>query len=133
MDNVFDTISNFQKLAWKFTEKHPEEIGTALAGSGDKIMDSRHQQIFLLKAEKREISNKLNGSGGKGFKGLWQFIGAKIARSYNFANKVSHAQTLEEIDENIIRLEWLIREREILHNKKFEKEVDGATTPTTTP
>ena len=91
MDNIFDTVHNFQKLAWKFTEKHEEEIG------------------------------------------LWQFIGAKIAKSGNFANKVSHITSLKEIDKNIRRLEWLIRKREKLHNAKFENEVNGATTPTPPP
>lgn len=133
MDNIFDTVHNFQKLAWKFTEKHEEEIGAALLGSWDKVMDNRHQQISVLKAEKKELTNKLNGSGWKGFNGLWQFIGAKIAKSGNFANKVSHITSLKEIDKNIRRLEWLIRKREKLHNAKFENEVNGATTPTPPP
>ena len=122
LDNVFDTINNVKKLTGNLTEKNAEEVWLVLKGSGDPVIDNRLQQIAVLKADRKEIINKLNGSGGKGAKGLGQKVWASIARRLDFSNKTAHQDNLQDIDINIARLENLIQRREHLVHDNMEDD-----------
>ena len=121
LDNVLDQVDRIRKLAGD-SDKYTQEIWANLKGSGDDEIDNRHHQITKLKADRKEIIDKLNGSGGKGAKGLGQKVWASIARRLDFSNKTAHQDNLQEIDSEILRLEGLIQRREnLIHDIKEDE------------